>query len=307
MAKFSDVNFLPATSAEIVFRLKEVMKQAGWVVQSSSDGTTYNATGDQISSSGTGAGGMDNARAWFRIQDPGGTRELTFQLQSGGGLAWRIKYSAQAKFIGGAPSATDTPSATDEVILKGGGTDASPTFSAYFATGGRFHVVCDSTPVNGGYFVVCFETSTTNGNIGYFFCLEPISYASAANNDPMIIVTSNGGFAKGQSASAWYGYGGSDPRFGTAYALAYANATSDTLFPGGLTSNPFNNGDDMIGIPWGSDTSNPVPIGFLGVGAFLRWKGVNRSYPDTVSLTSNARVYAGDVLVPWPDGVAPVL
>jgi len=89
MAIHFDVNQTPSTFAECAFRLKQIMVTAGWVVKSSSDGTTFNSTGDQITSANTGAGGMNNNNAWFRIQDPAGGREFT--LQKGGAATYQVK------------------------------------------------------------------------------------------------------------------------------------------------------------------------------------------------------------------------
>ena len=63
-------NQTPATAAVAIYNLKTTFKAAGWTVPRSSDGTTYNNSGDQISAGTSGAGGMDNARAWFVIQEP---------------------------------------------------------------------------------------------------------------------------------------------------------------------------------------------------------------------------------------------
>jgi hypothetical protein len=47
----------------------------------------------------------------------------------------RFKYSKGAKFTGGSPSVSVTPSATDEQLFFGAGTDASPTFQSWFNAG----------------------------------------------------------------------------------------------------------------------------------------------------------------------------
>ncbi len=143
MAKQTNVNLLPATGAEAIYDLKEFLKTSlSFVVPESSDGTTYNNAADQITSGGAGANGMANANAWFRIQDPDGEYEWTFQRDASNNTDWRIKYSAADGFTGGSPAATQTPSATDEQLLHGAGTDASPTHSVLFQTDGgyRWHL-----------------------------------------------------------------------------------------------------------------------------------------------------------------------
>jgi hypothetical protein len=115
--------------AEILYRLKEELKLAGWVVKSSSDGTTYNASSDIITGFGAGAGGMNNSRAWFRIAPADNHCQRTYQIDSNGATRgrWRIKRTP-GTFSSGAPAATVTPSDSIETIESGGGTDAAPTF-----------------------------------------------------------------------------------------------------------------------------------------------------------------------------------
>lgn len=77
------------TGSQAIFNLKELLKSAGYQVLSSSDGTTYNSTGDQISSGSSGANGMANNRAWFRIRSVDGINEWVFQRDSSN-TSWRI-------------------------------------------------------------------------------------------------------------------------------------------------------------------------------------------------------------------------
>lgn len=99
--------------------------------------------GAAINTSSAGSGthtinpltGWGNASAWGRIQDPGGVKEFTFQMNITAAATVRFKFSPSAKFTGGSPSVSVTPSATDEVVLLGAGTDASPTFGGWFDTG----------------------------------------------------------------------------------------------------------------------------------------------------------------------------
>ena len=68
---------------------------------------------------------MANTSAWFRISNPDG---VEYVCQRGiNNLQWRVKVSPTVGFTGGSPGATQVPSATDEGIVLGGGTDASPS------------------------------------------------------------------------------------------------------------------------------------------------------------------------------------
>lgn len=136
MAFFFDTNNQATIyGASLMFKLKEVMKLAGWTVMASSDGTTYNASGDQITTATTGAGGMNNSLAWFRIRMPtlnSVTREFLFQRNSTAEnatvISFRIKYSYSAGFTVGTPTitATSAPAATDQVFIFGSGADTAP-------------------------------------------------------------------------------------------------------------------------------------------------------------------------------------
>jgi hypothetical protein len=101
------------TGPAVIFALKEAWKGQGATVLSSGDGTTYNASGDQISHAGSGAGGLANADAWFLIEEPGGGRQLVFQRQDNEN--WRVILSPSAGFTGGSPNATTPPTASDGV------------------------------------------------------------------------------------------------------------------------------------------------------------------------------------------------
>ncbi len=102
----------PATGAVAMWTLINTMVSAGWLVKADSDGSTYNATGGQVTGGASGAHGLGNNSAWVRIQSPlvgGNTRELTIQRGTTD-VIWRLKYSCNKKFSGGAPAATVTPS-----------------------------------------------------------------------------------------------------------------------------------------------------------------------------------------------------
>ena len=122
----------PATGAVAMWRVISMLVAAGATKVADSDGTTYSAVGTRVTSGASGAQGLGNTNAWVRLQLPGG-RELTIQ-RGASNTVWRVKYSASAYFTGGSPGATQTPSATDEAIRCGGGTDASPTYLSWFAT-----------------------------------------------------------------------------------------------------------------------------------------------------------------------------
>ncbi len=150
MAKQASVNLTPATGAVAIFDLMTFLAASlGFVVQEASDGSTYEAdvptNGNPITGGGSGAGGLANANAWFRIQEPpaGGSREWVFQRDATNNTDWRVKVSALDMFVGGTPDATEVPSAVDEDVMHGSGTDAAPVHAALFKGDGtyRWHLV----------------------------------------------------------------------------------------------------------------------------------------------------------------------
>ena len=59
------VNNTITNHGDVFYQIKELLKTVGWVVQSSSDGRTYDASEDIITSGGAGAGGKNNTNAWY--------------------------------------------------------------------------------------------------------------------------------------------------------------------------------------------------------------------------------------------------
>ncbi len=116
------------------FDFKEGLKAAGWTVLASGDGLAlFSAVGDVITVRGDGAGGV-NVLAWVRLgAHAGNPFEICVQMGNGSvpGNALRIgartKVSASAGFTGGAPSPSRVPSAADEFVYRGAGSDAAPT------------------------------------------------------------------------------------------------------------------------------------------------------------------------------------
>ena len=126
------------TGAKAIWAWIATLKAAGWTQADSSDGTTRAA--GQVTGGGTSTNGLGNSNAWVRLQMPtqnGVVREITIQRGTTD-LVWRLKYSFAAGFTGGSPSASVTPSATDERILHGSGTDASPTFATLMPTNATY-------------------------------------------------------------------------------------------------------------------------------------------------------------------------
>lgn len=180
-------NNAPSTQAVAIYDCKTFLKTLGWTVPRSGDSSTYNSTGDQISSGGSGAGGLDAGNSWFVLQDPGIGRSFCIQKVS---TTWRVKYSKGAGFTGGSPSATRVPSATDEQTLLGSGTDASPTGAAWFAgANGAYHHVGmadDATPY--GFWFGAYPTSSpSSSNANHAWVMDPLRTGYPSEDvDPVV-------------------------------------------------------------------------------------------------------------------------
>ena len=168
---------------EVMFHLKELLKSVGWSVLSSSDGTTYNSSGDQISHSGSGANGYGNTSAWFRIQDPGALREYVFQRGSSS-LYLKWMYSASDKFTGGTPNATTPPTATDEQGLARAVTTSQVMFPGTAFT----HIAAQSSAHNGVYawWLVRAETLAVTPERTIMMCDAMDASFSSGDNDPCV-------------------------------------------------------------------------------------------------------------------------
>lgn len=327
MDKYHTVNTVVGGDiwAEVFYTLKERMKDAGWVVKASSDGTTYNSTGDQITSGGTAANGLNRSSAWFRIQEPGGRREFTFQ-RGASATAWRVKYSANAKFTGGSPAATVTASATDEQIWVGSGTDASPTYSTTTFTGTsgafKYHIVTQSTATNGAYYWYVMSSIYPGTGARYLFGMDAIAANTHPSEDAdpaVLILTTNaevsgGAHFLGAVWRYWISYGTGSQVWRNSHCTVYSTiwgAGSQTIDETRVEDRmvPYPGASKDAKIPFAvayRSAANTADVSFKGFCATLKIRGVNtRAWPTTVDLSTDAYVYFGAFLVPWPESVTP--
>lgn len=325
----SSLNQTPATGAVAMFLLKRLLKQAGWTVPRSSDGSTYNSSGDQISSGSSGANGMDNAKAWFVIQQPGSSRSFCIQRNSVTGAdsskSWRIKYSKGAGFTSGSPGILQTPSATDEVILFGSGTDASPTYGVVFYYGDglmRFHCCAeDAAP----YGFMSWSWGHSTGKTCHAFGLEPLVATAAEDTDPYLIhyYQTPGIDVCWKRAAFYYGTGQIGFWMGSTWAKSssvvpaacvgvptgYQSTSYDVWYYG--FDNFFNGKDDLLPLTafWFYQTGGPCHY-YKGVLTYSR-ACCSSFYRITGTLYDVAAtkdgVLCGDVVMPWDGSSTPLV
>lgn len=299
--------------------IKEIMKSAGWTVKSSGDGLAlFSSTTDIITLPGTGAGGMNNTNAWFRIQMPlvdGVRRELVMQ-RAASSPQGTIKYSFSANFSGGAPSSTVTPTATDQAIIT-----STPSQSIWAGDNG-FHLYLGANNSD-GYEV--FAGVQLNGNLGSNnsggFLLDRMLPGSgpAGDPDPYILyseTTSSGSFnvgkitvvnnpGTGSLGQAWMHKGLPTEVFAGVGGMTVGSIFANT--PGAGT-NIYDKRESLGPIVWVRHSAATAgPAGLKGVGTIMRWIGAPKAGAQTLSvLTPNDRIVVADVSFPW-DGTKPGL
>jgi hypothetical protein len=355
MALYYNVNNTPATGAEAIANIGFVLSSSGWTIISSSDGSSYGAGETYFSTSSLAA-----TNAWYIVQEPTGVggREWCFQ-RTNANNNWRIKVSPNAGFSGGTPSATQVPLATDEGVIWGSGTDASPSGQLLFFEDSsfKFHIVAESTPVGpvgnevyGWWAFANVVGSFQPVNTYVFLCQEPL----ASGSYPALVGTrtsTTSGDADpcvyGCNSIRWYstyynfvfttqyflnGYSSDDQLYyNFKYFYDYQSSAGTLTY--GQEIMVGGNGNDygvrgLSASPDGKDIALPYHIGRQGTGAnssyfaiktteigfkgrlnFLRLKGANRSNGVTTTIVGGASstyVVLGDLLMPWPDGIAPI-
>jgi len=323
MAFLFDTNSIPTTDAVCIYKLLALLISQTWTKPKDSDGTTFSATGVQITGGNAGANGLGNTNAWFVVQYPGGGRSFCFQ-RGANNAVWRVKYSKSAGFVGGTPSASQVPSATDEVTLIGAGTDASPTFQNFFGAGTdgvlRCNCFAGDTSVGYSFYFDAFPAGNANTShyTLYMDFMAPGTFP-AADTDPVVVYMTGPNGA----SQAW----GTDLTNTITQAHAYLNTTwqgvsgliynytggNNAGFPAivgaGVGTNPFAAKDDLVPIPYGRTFISGGQIGFKGFSSILRWNGTVRANGDTISTTgvgSRDFFYINGNCMPW-DGSIPSL
>jgi len=324
------------TTAYAMWYLISTLVTAGWTKVMDSDGTTYSSGGAQVTGPGTGTNGIDNANAWIRMQAPavnGGSitnqkREFTFQRGSFN-YNWRIKYSASTGFTT-SPSASATPSSTDEVFMAGGGTDASPTFYSCFndnTNPWRWHIVAGGAAEF--YSFAAWGNGTTNATIGVsyngiFLDVMASGSYSSLDVDPAVVyvsLTGTGGLTSAHGA--FISSNQTNPALARAWlgpvSAAGASLTSNNVGVGSITysafngastfgTNPWTNKDDLHSIIWGNNSS-VYPRGIKGISTLFKAGTIQRGQMvtcDTISAGSRDKIFLDRCWVPW-SGALPII
>lgn len=320
---------------------------ANWTVLTSSTGSggVYAQSGDVIVSSSS----LGNL-SWFVMRGKGTLdggviyyRELCFQFDTSGNV--RITYSPRSGFVGGSPSTTQVPTAEDEEILYGGGTDASPTFAQLLPTAGawmqgRFSEVDDA------FYVFTYGVGGTLPSAMFYLETVPPVYTvggSLVDPDPVVLYARYSGNstlrsdlaseARGPFGMLSYGVAGSSLwcRLAASYrAVLDSSDVAQPELPGSLTTPPgpyynvptypqdtllYGRRTALAGVAEPGDVGNLNTTGWKGEGMYLRWAGTTFAVPQLVNLvsistgglSSGVVMAFGQLMAPWEIAVAPSL
>ena len=295
--------------SEALWRHKEMLVSAGWAVQASSDGTTYSGADDLITQGQSGANGMENDLAWFRLASPDGAREFTAQTVSASAQTFRVKYTVGDTFtIGG--SITETPSASDEYIIKGGGTDASPTGTAWHHTGngsdGSDFFVGVAETVYPYRFYGCTLDNAYPQSSGSLWAFDAVD-TPTGDTDPFVVLIGtagvNGQWARGTmdtvagSTDCWamFDHGGGSETLQRVALQLYTDS--------GDVNDNVNSKRDLAPLLWAREDARADPDGVKGWSTLLLHMLQVNTLPRTEQFTvgSETRKYLRrqDFALPW--------
>lgn len=308
MARHYSLNNTLATFSLNVYTFIANLISAGWTKVQDSDGTTYSASGTQVTGGGTGANGLGNASAWVYMKSPDGRVGFCLQRSVAADNQWRWTYSPKLLFIGGTPGATRVPTATDSITMLGGGTDAAPTYAAWFSgTAGstRWNSVCNDAapydwwcngwPVGGGV------------GIGGGFFDGVVNGFPSVDNDPHVINIDTAGFTSASVTGASRCFG-NQPQVN---AMSGMTGVPFAFVPptGGLAPDPIT-GDDQL----------RVMEYYVGSGGYYKgqtisilWEmtgtaGAPRNLAQLLTrLATGDYILVGVLALPWQSGTTPLV
>jgi hypothetical protein len=98
-----------------------------WTIPFSSDGYANYGSGNQLADDSPGPHGFANANAWVILSKTINKQQYQFCLQTDGYMGVRLKYS-KLGFTSKTDSLIHAPSAADQEVLLGSGTDSAPVY-----------------------------------------------------------------------------------------------------------------------------------------------------------------------------------
>jgi hypothetical protein len=303
--------------ADLFYRTKAAKVASGrWSVPRSSDGTTY-SEGDEIASKAD-----INDLGWYVLQSTSG-QEWCIQIVSLSGTnQCRVKHSPADGFTGGTPSATEVPSAADESVILGGGSDAAPT-GEYLFYDSRTAISAQARVLFGVvdqdsdafYFAYLSIVGSATGYLQYF--CDPFVDPHDDDAHPYWICASPGTTGAGSG----YQDAGLANNESTGRAWAYFSADSGATYTGrkcaafepGQAGVPLATSVDGIGglpechqlIVGRSGSGYADPRYTRGLSSLFLWLGVASAPPILSVFDGGAYIQVGEDAIAGWDGTTP--
>lgn len=305
-------------------QISHMVTSGGCTVKGSGDGlAAYSATLSVFTATtpyASGANGFGNAKAWIRIQLGDGAQEVVIVngAVSVSQLSAKWKVSLANRFVAGTPSATQAPSATDEQVPIGAGTDATPTYSVISAaevrTGSLVGAAWDNTaPSAYGFWYAVLGAS---GSVPlYLHYRDPMIQPSASDPDPYMWSWFTNG---AQSCASWQAIGTHDgiadgPKMWGRLGASWISIPGCVPF----VNVAFNQVVDLAGsraidkkmvgypIPYARHSALATPNGEKGISSLFQYKGVTTGLSGViVSRTAPGdTIVVGDLLAQWGGAV----
>lgn len=180
-------SLLPNTGTEAMFAFKNALTNIGWIVVSSSNGTTL-SSGDTI----TTLAALTNSNSYFIIKQPlaatasygGWQREFGIQ-RGAANTSWRIDYTVSSSHQFGGTATTMASGADRRWVFESGGYQNGAVATLFITDGTfRFHI-CTDNAAPYGFYAVSIPVGGGNPNCMVFDPLLSGSFA-ANEQDPTV-------------------------------------------------------------------------------------------------------------------------
>ena len=326
MAFSVSINNTLSSLADGWYQFKEALKTGGWTVTQSGDGTSYSAVTDLI----TNATIMNNSRAWYILTQPivDGYQKFICIQPGGTKSQARVKLSWTG-FNTGSPSGTVVPSAADEKVILGSGTDATPTYEDFLNSSDaliRSNIIIGDAASKYAFFWMCNRITT--GGFGSLFMIDRVSDAHALDIDPYVYFmfgatsypstlnsysTSTLSLVSGSSRMwCWVRKGYSDQAFAKGFVNFFNQGigVANNFFVGLLGTNGYDSTDTIlpalvfVGAQINANTLLTSLSFYKGQMVNMQLNGTARIALDTG--TSKLKVYNGPYVFPW-NGTDPTI
>jgi hypothetical protein len=200
------------------------------------------------------------------------------------------------------------PSATDEQVFWGAGTDAAPSFSALFTTS-DFIWQCGASddPDSCGFWAVGYNSGSSPKCVIWQLPLagvpedpDPYLYRCVYNQNGGLCHYSTMYYSVSPLANNQKGYLAKGRPSEAFVPIPFtALWTSDGVVVPGNTNNPHNDKEDLIPMCAVRSTASGSPAGLKGIAKWAYWTCPLRSNGDTVSLsTDRERIIVGHMSLP---------